>query len=73
MLSEIITPRINPQWEISKHWTSWGHFHREPSITDMCSVEVHLKLSLDQLPAPCTLYSLLPEAHPCQQSHTRIY
>ena len=29
--------------------------------------------SLDQLPAPCTLDSLLPEAHPSQPSRSRVY
>ena len=60
MLSEIITPRIDPQWEISKHWTSWGQFHREPAITDMCSVEVHLKLVVGS--ATSSLYPVQPIA-----------
>jgi len=46
MHSEIITPRIDAQWEISNHMYILGTIPQGTSITDMCSVEVHLTLDI---------------------------
>ncbi|XDB67240.1 hypothetical protein ABFV05_020856 [Capra hircus] len=44
--------------------TSWEEFHRDSSITEMWSTEVHQDSDIGSATSSCTLDSLLSEAHP---------
>ena len=44
-----------------------------PHITELWSVEVHQDSAIGSATSSCTLDILLPEAHPCQWSHTQLY
>ena len=44
-----------------------------PHITEMWNVEAHQDSDIGSSASFCTLDILLPEAHPCQLSHTQLY